>query len=482
MLVMVVLLGDIDRVRQQLIDFAHRVDIFEFRVDTMTVIDYDIITDLMQHSAKPVMLTHRSQEGWGTYCGDPPDQYQILRKLLALQPHYLDVEHRISRQHQQALIDHRGSTELVLSYHCRYYTPDILSVFESLYHPQISHYKLVTEANSVIDGLRMLVALQTLSQHHQISAHCVGEQQLFTRILSPVLGGVFQYAQPEQSVLELPLPTVSDLEAYHLRDLNTETQIYALLGHPTEKSLGHKLHNRYYQRHQLNAVYVKIDLAPHELQAAFSYFNLLPFAGFSVTMPLKKHMPDYSIKVSDAVAEVGCANTLKRYQKHHWAATNTDVLALQQIFSTCDQQQVLIIGNGGLAHALAYAARAAKKSLTFLCRDHIQCEKMAIQYQGRSLPADTQVSDHYDWVINATPITPEDDTWPFQFTQEAAATIDDVTYHIDDLTSFAMRLFINQAAYQILNWFSWSSHCHQHIVAELDQLMEGIQRDISSTL
>ena len=104
----------------------------------------------------------------------------------------------------------------------------------------------------------------------------------------------------------------------------------------------------------INALYLKIKLRSSELQIFFKLIKLLPFSGFSITMPLKKHMLHFATTM--APSKINAINTLTINQDHIYTS-NTDGLgaikALQTITSLTNRR-ILLLGAGGTAEAIAY--------------------------------------------------------------------------------------------------------------------------------
>lgn len=129
------------------------------------------------------------------------------------------------------------------------------------------------------------------------------------------------------------------------------------------------------------------------------------YLGLNVTIPYKRKILEYCKEWSEEVKDIQSANTLVKQVKqnddgtmdYHWVAHNTDVLGFQDMmkFARFDLngQKVVILGAGGVAMAVAYAAHVAKAR-----------EVVLVSRKGRD--NFTNLDRHYDAevIVNATPV------------------------------------------------------------------------------
>lgn len=255
---------------------------------------------------------------------------------------------------------------LILSYHNFNETPDLERILTAMKRraPSACYYKIATFANSILDTIRMI---HFQRKHPEVIGVCMGEKGTLSRILSP-----FTYAPLTEGDKNAPGQLLlSELEnIYHWRAITAETKLYALLGDPVKQSIGHLYHNDRFRQNQMNALYVKLVVTAEELPAFFEAIQGLPFYGFSVTAPLKEKVVPGEI-----------INTIFRTEKG-WEYCNTDGVAATQVLGDIQGKQVVILGAGGAAKALAKSFTEAGAQITLLKR------QMAIP--------------SYDVLINAT--------------------------------------------------------------------------------
>lgn len=130
------------------------------------------------------------------------------------------------------------------------------------------------------------------------------------------------------------------------------------------------------------------------------------FCGLNVTIPYKRKILEYCKEWSEEVKDIQSANTLVKQvspagedgkMSYHWVAYNTDVLGFQDMMKYARMdltgKKVVILGAGGAAMAVAYAAHMAKAR-----------EVVLVSRTGRD--NFSNLDRHYDaeFLVNATPV------------------------------------------------------------------------------
>ena len=335
-------------VKQQIKQSIQHAELLELRLDKFSDLPHSDYQALIHSISTPVILTLRTKMQGGEFEGNEAQHLSILSPLLVAGAHGVDLSSELSLDLAKTLKQQFPMLHLIRSYHNFEETPqDLLALLESLKNPLFDSYKLVTFAQSSLDALRLL----NLLKHQQnLTAHAMGEYGQFSRILAPVCGSVFCYGA---IIAQHDVPGLMNLgemnAVYNLKNLNSNTQIYGLLGNPIKHSLGHIYHNQKIQQYKRNAVYIKINLEVEDLASFFTLIKPLNCAGFSVTMPLKQAIKTYLKKCDDLSQQTEAVNTLT-YNSSAWHGHNTDgegaVRALQAQFSLTDKR-ALILGAGG---------------------------------------------------------------------------------------------------------------------------------------
>ncbi len=193
----------------------------------------------------------------------------------------------------------------------------------------------------------------------------MGPYGAITRITQPIFNSGITYALlPTSECTASGQLTVNELtNRYHYRTLNPLTSLYAIIGDPLDKSLGHFIHNQGFVKNGINALYLKIRVKPNELKECMELFKNLHFQGFSVTMPLKEVILPLLNKISPEAQAINAVNTLKA-NEGGWEGSNTDAVgAIDAIDSlvSVKGKKIVILGIGGASKAASYEAERVEE-------------------------------------------------------------------------------------------------------------------------
>jgi shikimate dehydrogenase len=143
-------------------------------------------------------------------------------------------------------------------------------------------------------------------------------------------------------------------------DIDAHTQFCGLIGNPVEHSLSPAIHNAAFQKLGLNFVYLafRVEAIGDAIKGLRSLGN---FRGASVTIPHKVSAVPFLDSLEPTARHIGAINTivaeggvLKGY--------NTDAIgalrALRESDVTLKGRQVVMLGSGGAARAIAFALGA----------------------------------------------------------------------------------------------------------------------------
>lgn len=367
-------------------------DLVELRLDYFTSLDFEELKNLKACFSIPMIFTLRS--------GNYPEEKRLkaLFELAKLKPEYLDIESCVSPDFIKEIASRQ---KVILSHHDFESTPDDLEeLYQQMQKIPAAFYKIATTAKNSIDALRML----SLAKKGVI-AISMGSYGQITRILGPIMGSPITYAALNEEETTAPgqLTIKTLLERYHYRNLSPSTAIYGLIGDPVTLSISDETHNHLIKTCNLDAVYVKMQVTASELPAFFQYARELPFQGLSVTMPLKEEVIPFLDDIDPKAKAIGAVNTLK-FTKSFIEGYNTDGMgalnAIEATYSVNDKQMVLI-GAGGSAKAIAYEAglRGAKVTIVNRTKEKALSTAKQLSCTGKGLDD----IGNYDILINCTP-------------------------------------------------------------------------------
>ncbi len=425
----------IQSAQQQIANVENQTDLLELRLDYCEHPSLSVLQQMVAHTQRPYILTLRNKAQGGLFRGDEYTRLQLIKELLKANPHYIDIEIDVANEFIAEIHRLAPRTKIIRSFHDFNETPaDLVAVLEQMRYPAVSVYKIITQANSSLDSLRMLNFVQQQASNHNIVGHCMGADGFFSRLVGSVVGNMFIYAaiDNETQVVTHQATLTVLRETYYLHQKNRDTKLFALLGDPITFSSGHIFHNKRFIENHCNALYVKIRLQASELATFFAQSKTLPFTGFSVTMPLKKKVLPYVKNLSGLTA----VNTLA-VSGGTVTAINTDgigALAAIAEVTTVRHKKVLVLGAGGAAIAIVQTLQQHGATVTIANRTVANAEKIARKFPCKvidfSLP-----TKYYDLVINTLPITAyaqsEFITWVKNVLQ-SQPTVMDANYNRDE--------------------------------------------------
>nr|MBQ8253739.1 shikimate dehydrogenase [Lachnospiraceae bacterium] len=177
--------------------------------------------------------------------------------------------------------------------------------------------------------------------------------------------------------------------------INGKTITCGLIGNPVEHTLSPVIHNNLAEKLGTNLVYVPFLVESGELEAAIKGGHALHIRGMNVTVPHKSAVIPYLCGIDPLAESIGAVNTLV-YQEDGYKGYNTDMSGLFRAMQTegigIKGENVLLLGAGGAARAVAYLCATAGAKKIYLCNRTLQkAEEIAgeirMQAEGAQIAA-----------------------------------------------------------------------------------------------
>ena len=146
---------------------------------------------------------------------------------------------------------------------------------------------------------------------------------------------------------------------------------YGLFGEKLSRALLPQIFNALFDMLNIEAIFLPF---PVEREARF--LTALPvlrsdFAGFSVTMPFRREIIAHLDSIDESVKQAGTVNTVK-VTDGKMAGYNTEMVGFERsligFMSGMYDKDVLLVGSGGAAHALAHVLLEKGAFLTIMSR------------------------------------------------------------------------------------------------------------------
>ena len=301
----------------------------------------------------------------------------------------------------------RGKGKLLVSYHNYEGTPSPETIVRRMTRIPADGYKIVTTARKPSDNSRIL-ALTKAHSRTPLIVLAMGETGFPTRVLSPAWGGLFTYAAPNASEGtasgQVCARTLRNL--YRIEKFSRSAKIYGVIADPVRHSISPAVHNRAFQSHRIDAVYLPFLVQPPQLKDFFTLAEALPVAGFSVTIPHKQKVIRYLDVVDPLARRIGAVNTVWR-KAGKWRGTNTDADAVTVPLGKkvrLAKSSVLVVGNGGAARSAAYALVASGANVSIVGRNAERVRSLARSCGAESLLREHLNGRKFDALVHATPL------------------------------------------------------------------------------
>src|SRR6202789_4195338 len=202
-----------------------------------------------------------------------------------------------------------------------------------------------------------------------------------TRVLATSWGGMFTYAAPNaaEGTASGQVSARVLRHLYRAEKFSRSAKIYSVIADPVRHSISPAVHNRAFQAHRIDAVYLPFLVQPAQLKDFFILAESLPVAGFSVTIPHKQKIIRYLDVIDPLARRIGAVNTVWR-KAGKWRGANTDAAAVIKPLEeqlTLARSRVLIAGSGGAARAAACALSDAGASVFITGRNFDRVRMLA---------------------------------------------------------------------------------------------------------
>jgi len=179
---------------------------------------------------------------------------------------------------------------------------------------------------------------------------------------------------------------------------------YGVMGYPLRHTLSPAMHEAAFRARGLEARYQAYPV--EDLREGMRLIREIPLAGVSVTMPFKVEVMGRLDGLDETASRIGSVNTVVR-RAGRLIGHNTDwtgALRTLHEATSLEGRDVLLLGAGGSARAVAYGVAGQGAGLTVTSRDRDRGEALCRAFGGSYLPWDRRGESRHDVVVNATPL------------------------------------------------------------------------------
>ena len=354
-------------------------DIIELRIDYISGLN---LKRLMGASKSPVIVACRRKKDNGNFNGSEKERLSLLKGAIKLKADYVDIE--IDADYKE-IIKNKKNSKIIISYHNFNETPENIDrIYDKLKSANADIIKIATTANKLSDNLKIIDIIKRSKK--PIIGLCMGPLGEISRILCPLYGSFLTYASLEKGKESAPGQITAETlkNVYRINDIKPGFKIYGIIGNPVSESKGYIMHNALFYENILNSIY--LNLIVSDLREFIKNFSSL-LSGFSVTMPHKQQIIEYIDEMDPIAKKIGAVNTVIN-KNGKLIGYNTDITgAIKAIEAKTGikNKNVVILGAGGAARAIALGILKKKGKLTILNRTVEKAEALAKEFIGTDI-------------------------------------------------------------------------------------------------
>lgn len=181
--------------------------------------------------------------------------------------------------------------------------------------------------------------------------------------------------------------------------ISSSTKVVGLIGNPVEHSVSPAMHNAAFEELGMDYVYLAFKVSEDLLSDALHGVRALGMRGVNVTIPHKSDVMDHLDQLDELAQSIEAVNTINR-EAEGLKGFNTDGIgamrALLEEVEDVEGREVLLLGAGGAARAVAFTLAEAGANLTISNRTNSKAKKLVGDIEekiGRSLNQIPQEED-----------------------------------------------------------------------------------------
>tara|TARA_B100001113_G_scaffold351252_1_gene349948 strand:- start:480 stop:1274 length:795 start_codon:yes stop_codon:yes gene_type:complete len=193
---------------------------------------------------------------------------------------------------------------------------------------------------------------------------------------------------------------------------------FFVIGNPIEHSFSPKLHNFWFKKNDINAVYNKKKLEENHIENFIQNIRRGEINGSNVTVPFKKKIIPYLDDLSEDAEQTQSVNTIV-LKDNSLIGHNTDIegfsKALISLNLDLKNKKFFILGAGGVVPSIIFALNKIQASEIIITnRTRQKAEDLKVQFSNIKVLDWGSVSD-FDVVINATSLGLNDEVINLDF-------------------------------------------------------------------
>ena len=180
---------------------------------------------------------------------------------------------------------------------------------------------------------------------------------------------------------------------------------YLVIGNPIKQSLSPKLHNYWFKKNNINAVYDKKQIKEQNIKEIISEIRNGKIDGINITVPFKQLIIPFVDELSSEAKESQSVNTIFK-ENNKVLGHNTDIsgfeLAIRKKGYNIKDKKVFILGAGGVVPSIILALRKMGAAKIILSnRTESKAEKIKKTFSDLEIVNWGEIPE-FNMIINAT--------------------------------------------------------------------------------
>jgi 3-dehydroquinate dehydratase / shikimate dehydrogenase len=390
-------------------------DLVELRLDYLEAPEaaLAIVRELVDQREGDLIVTMRTADEGGAGSHSDEARHSFWMRAKELPEILFDVEFEFVNRSPDLAIN---LNRVICSHHDFDRVPaDLNRLYEGMSASSAKVIKIAAQAADAVDCLPIFQLLERArSEGRQLIAIAMGPAGIMTRVLGPSLGSFLTYGSSDDESGTAPgqLKARDLRELYRVDQIDSQTQVFGIVGQPVGHSLSPRIHNAAFASAGINAVYL-----PMEVQDAVAFMRRMAhpktreldwnLRGLSVTAPHKATVMQCLDWIDRTAKDIGAVNTIVA-EDDRLRGYNTDaagfVSPMRSRIGDLKGLRCAVIGSGGAARAVLWALRQAGAEATLVARNRERAHDLAQRFKAACPPQRPEKFDGFDVVINATPM------------------------------------------------------------------------------
>jgi shikimate dehydrogenase len=180
---------------------------------------------------------------------------------------------------------------------------------------------------------------------------------------------------------------------------------YLVIGNPIEHSLSPKLHNHWFNKNNIDAVYEKKQINEDDIKEIIYEVRNGKIDGINVTVPFKQSVISFIDELSPEAKEAQSVNTIYK-ENNKVLGHNTDIsgfeLAIRKKGYNIKDKKVFILGAGGVVASIIIALRKMEAAKIILSnRTRKKAEELKKTFSNIEI-VEWGEAPEFNMIINAT--------------------------------------------------------------------------------